>query len=573
MKWFTNLKTKTKLMLGFGIVTLIALVLGVEAVMSVGEMKEGQDDLYNNVVVSLDRLGNNRVEFVRLRMRNVRLMVVPAGERETAIREIIETESKVDAGLVTFSQMLTGVEEKAVLERGLSGWKDYRAMGEKFRKAVVENRIAEAGAIVNGPFREKGREIEGAFELLVKGHMTEAAATDVAFDTMAQNSRNTVIGLLMLAVVASLGLGFFMANSISKPIAQVVQIIDNADLATSIASDRGDEIGDLQRAFDKFITTIRSTLTEVAGASEAVASAGAQISAATEEMAAGAAEQSGQVNEVASSMEEMAKTIIENAQSAQQTAGMAADARNAAEKGGDVMGQTIGGMRRIAEVVNKSGDAVRNLGSSSERIGEIVAVIEDIASQTNLLALNAAIEAARAGEQGRGFAVVADEVRKLAERTARATKEIAGMIKEIQTTTNDAVTSMEEGRGEVDNGIRLAEQAGTALTVIVTEAQKVTSMVTQIAAASEEQSKAGELIAKNVDGINGAIQENSKAAHQMAQTASDLSHLTHRLQDAVGRFHLTSAGAKEKGTTTHGHAHRSGVAVRTNGSLVLEREG
>jgi methyl-accepting chemotaxis protein len=500
-------------------------------------------------------------------------MIVPAGERETAMRDIMDSENKVAAGLTALAEAMKSPAEKEILDRGQAGWKDYCVMGEKFRTAIRENRIAEASAIVNGPFREKGKEIEAAFESLAKGHMVEAATMDISFDEMAQSARNTVIGLLLLAVVASLGLGFFMANSISKPIAQVVQIIDSADLSTSIASDRGDEIGDLQRAFDKFITTIRSTLTEVAGASEAVASAGAQISAATEEMAAGAAEQSGQVNEVASSMEEMAKTIIENAQSAQQTAGMAGDAKKAAEKGGEVMGQTIGGMRRIAEVVNKSGDAVRNLGSSSERIGEIVAVIEDIASQTNLLALNAAIEAARAGEQGRGFAVVADEVRKLAERTARATKEIAGMIKEIQTTTNDAVTSMEEGRGEVDNGIRLAEQAGTALTVIVTESQKVTAMITQIAAASEEQSKAGELIAKNVDGINGAIQENSKAAHQMAQTASDLSHLTHRLQDAVGRFNLTGASAKEKGTATHGQAHRSGVAVRTNGSLVLEREG
>ena len=225
-------------------------------------------------------------------------------------------------------------------------------------------------------------------------------------------------------------------------------------------------------------------------------------------------------------------------------------------------------MRRIADVVIKSGEAVMNLGSASERIGEIVAVIEDIASQTNLLALNAAIEAARAGEQGRGFAVVADEVRKLAERTARATKEIAGMIKEIQTTTADAVNSMKSGRGEVDNGIRLAEQAGQSLTGIVSEAQKVTAMVSQIAAGSEEQSKAGELIAKNVDGINGAIQENARAAHQMAQTASDLANLTQRLQDAVSGFHLSSAAP---GTAvSRALAAHSGVAVRDNGALVLD---
>ena len=147
------------------------------------------------------------------------------------------------------------------------------------------------------------------------------------------------------------------------------------------------------------------------------------------------------------------------------------------------------------------------------------------------------------------------------------------MIKEIQTTTNEAVTSMEEGQGEVTNGIQLAESAGVALTVIVTEAQKVTSMVTQIASASGEQSKAGELIAKNVDGINGAIQENSKAAHQMAQTASDLSHLTHQLQEALGRFHLSNARAGQHGSARQSSDRHSGLAVRTNGSLVLEKEG
>lgn len=147
------------------------------------------------------------------------------------------------------------------------------------------------------------------------------------------------------------------------------------------------------------------------------------------------------------------------------------------------------------------------------------------------------------------------------------------MIREIQTTTSNAVTSMEEGRGEVENGIRLAEQAGRALDEIVTESQRVTGMVTQIAAASEEQSKAGELIARNIDGINGAIQENSRAAHQMAQTATDLSGLTHRLQDAMARFHMRSGRDQDRmqGRTTQ--IDRSGLAVRGNGQLILENEG
>ncbi len=570
MSWFTDLKTRTKLLLGFGVVTVIAAALGLEAVTSVNTMKEGEDNLYMNIVVSMDKLGTCQTTFMRLRLQNVRLLVAPPQLRAQYAQDILQSEKALNDGFADLTTILTEGKEVEVLQQGKAAWTEYRAMGDQLRRLVLDGKIKEADELVNGPFKQKGKIVEEFFITVVKGHMAEAKAVDDEFDALAVSSRNIVILLLVLAIAASVGLGFFMARSIANPIVHVVKTIDNADLTSSLESDRKDEIGDLLRAFDKFTGTIRQTLTEVASASEAVASAGAQISAATEEMAAGAAEQSGQVNEVASSMEEMARTIMENSQSAQHTAGIATEAKNAAEHGGGVMTETINGMRRIADVVNKSGEAVRNLGSSSERIGEIVAVIEDIASQTNLLALNAAIEAARAGEQGRGFAVVADEVRKLAERTARATKEIAGMIKEIQTTTSDAVTSMEEGQGEVSNGIRLAETAGVALTAIVSEAQKVTAMVSQIAQASGEQSKAGELIARNVDGINSAIQENAKAAHQMAQTASDLSHLTHQLQDSVGRFHLANAKTTQHGGSVHNKEHHSGVAVRTNGSLVLE---
>jgi hypothetical protein len=232
----------------------------------------------------------------------------------------------------------------------------------------------------------------------------------------------------------------------------VVATIDSADLNSQFNSLIGDEVGDLQRSFDKFILSIRETLLQVAEASSAVASASSEISSSTEEMAAGAQEQTSQAGEVASAVEEMTKTIVENSKNARKTADIARKAKESAEQGGRVVLETVNEMKQIAEVVNLSAGTVKELGKSSDQIGEIISVIDDIADQTNLLALNAAIEAARAGEQGCGFAVVTDEVRRLAERTTKATKEIASMIRRIQDDTFGAVAMMEEGTIQMQGG-------------------------------------------------------------------------------------------------------------------------
>jgi methyl-accepting chemotaxis protein len=181
-------------------------------------------------------------------------------------------------------------------------------------------------------------------------------------------------------------------------------------------------------------------------------------------------------------------------------------------------------------------------------------VIDDIADQTNLLALNAAIEAARAGEQGRGFAVVADEVRKLAERTTKATKEIATMIKQIQKDTYDAVDSMNEGTKQVEKGKLLAERAGSSLKEIIVGAELVVDIVTQVAAASEEQSSASEQISKNIEGISSVTQESASGIQQIAHASEDLNRLTLNLQELVAQFKVDENGSK--------------FAVRQNGKLI-----
>ncbi|MGD8782569.1 MAG: methyl-accepting chemotaxis protein [Ignavibacteria bacterium] len=285
--------------------------------------------------------------------------------------------------------------------------------------------------------------------------------------------------------------------------------------------------------------SLENIVKQVTDAVSATASASEQISSASEEMASGAHEQSSQTNEVATAVEEMTKTIIETSQNTDNAANAARKSGNVAKEGGEVVKKTVEGMIRIAEVVKRSADTVQELGKSSDQIGEIVQVINDIADQTNLLALNAAIEAARAGEQGRGFAVVADEVRKLAERTTKATQEIADMIKQIQKDTNGAVKSMELGTEEVEKGRQLADKAGKSLTEIISGAEEVVDLITQVATASLEQSSTAEQISKNIESISSVTEQSAASAQQVAHAAEDLNCLTNSLNEMVSRFRLS----------------------------------
>jgi methyl-accepting chemotaxis protein len=379
-----------------------------------------------------------------------------------------------------------------------------------------------------------------------------------------------LIGIL-LAFTLSAILGAVIGRVIRKPVRDIAARMENADIRTQFGSDLKNEIGDLQRAFDRFVASIREALVQVSTASVAVAGASAEISSSTEEMAAGAQAQTGQASEVASAVDEMTKTIFENSRNASSTVETAKQARTAAETGGKVVEETISGMKSIAEVVRQSAATVEELGRSSNQIGEIVAVINDIADQTNLLALNAAIEAARAGDQGRGFAVVADEVRKLAERTTKATKEIAVMISSIQRDTSAAVQTMTEGTARVDAGILLADRAGDSLREIVDVSQKVTDMVLQIASASEQQSSAAEEITRNVEAITRVTGETASGTQLIARSAEDLQRLTTDLQTLVKRFDLSveEGSARPEEKPRERRASASSIAVGENGRLVV----
>ncbi len=355
---------------------------------------------------------------------------------------------------------------------------------------------------------------------------------------------------LLITTVAAVVIGAFVAIVLSRSVAGATQAalvqaeaIAAGDLTGADLIVRSqDELGDLTIALNKMKNNVSQIIQSIAATAEHVASASEELSSSASLQAQGAETQSNQTTQAATAMQEMSSTVMQVSENSGKAAEASRQAADTARQGGAIVEDTLSKMRVIATSVEGTAKKMEELGKSSDQIGRIAGVIDDIADQTNLLALNAAIEAARAGEQGRGFAVVADEVRKLAERTTTATKEIAQMIKNIQDETKTAVTAMEAGTKQVQDGVASTTLAGDSLKQIIHMSEQVGEMITHIATAATEQSSASEEINNNMEQIAKLVKESTDGAQQSAKACQDLSGLALDLQNMVGNFKLPDTG-------------------------------
>lgn len=341
-----------------------------------------------------------------------------------------------------------------------------------------------------------------------------------------------------LAVAAGVVLSRSFTKALTDAITVIVAICNDWDLTRRLTVKGKDEVGRLCETFNQFMDKLEDAMTRVASSTASLAASAEELSANTGQLVKGGQEQAQQAIQASAAVEEMSATVTEMAKNAQGVASKAQDANLAARQGNEVVTASVTGMMHLAETIRDSAGRIQMLGQRSEQIGEIVRVIEEIADQTNLLALNAAIEAARAGEQGRGFAVVADEVRKLAERTTKATKEIADTIRTIQGDTTVAVEAMQAATREAEEGTGLAQRAGACLSEIVGAVETVTTMVQQIAAAVEEQSTATHQITSSIEVTAEVSKRNEGGIGQIGAASTDLARLANELQAVVSGFKL-----------------------------------
>ena len=366
------------------------------------------------------------------------------------------------------------------------------------------------------------------------------------------SGRQRTFGILVLLIAVLCGgavAGVVVEKNVVAPLRHLTACFRDiaqgeGDLTMRVEVVTHDELGELAACFNLFIEKLHGIMAQVATTATQVAAASGQLSSSTRRQAEGSGYQKDQAAQVATAMQEMSTAVQQVSENCSVAMEASERAAGTAREGGSVVEKTLSQMRSIADSVDGTAKQIGELGTRSDQIGRIAAVIDEIADQTNLLALNAAIEAARAGEQGRGFAVVADEVRKLAERTTVATKEIAEMIASIQAGTRGAVRAMEIGTRQVQEGVAFTSQAGESLKQIIRMSEEVGSMISHIATATSQELGTTTSINQSMDQITSLVTESASASEESAKACQALSDLALDLQNTVGTFKLAAASGR-----------------------------
>ena len=548
MKRLNDVKISIKLFAGFMSVLLLSAAVGAIALVKLSALNHNASELADDWLPSISVLGELKFDIANLRRVELAYLILNdnAEERMKNEREAVAVIELLKKHMSDYEPLISSADEKRIYPQFKDEITQYLARHDRMMELSKEHKMEEARLALFGETRQLYYQAyKNAGELMqanVTGGVEEAKQAHASY----ASSRIWITCVLVSAIALGLLMALGISRLIGKPLRDAAEKIVKAqadrDLSFQFDACGQDEVGKLCCGFNAFTRDVHEMVVSLAKNAEQIASASEEISANATQTANGSETQRDQVHQVATAMQEMSATVHEVSENSNKAAESARQASETARQGGAIVEDTLGRMREIADSVRETAHKVQELGNRSDQIGKIVGVIDDIADQTNLLALNAAIEAARAGEQGRGFAVVADEVRKLAERTTKATKEIADMIGKVQVETRAAVEKMQSGTQQVEKGVEVTARAGESLKEIIGQADHVGQMVTHIATAATQQSSATEQVNNNMEQINRLVAESAEGAQQSAQACEQLSSLALELQNVVSGFRLSQHG-------------------------------
>ncbi len=534
-----NIRIGVRLAAGFAIVVglflAILLLVGVSLSNLTENVKQIKEETLPYVLV-VDEMDTARSEVQQW------LTDVSATHNRDGYKDAEESAKRFLDGVGKYKEMYRRENDADNLERMETLEKEFNrfyATGKDMAETYITKGLDAGNVIMESFDKDSG----ALFENLTKFREQQVTeANEISAETLsAAKSSMSMMGIggavaLLLAIVFSI----LITRSVTLPMGMmqstIVEVGKSGDFTRRIAVDSRDEVGQAARSFNDLMGSMQTTLREIQDSTDKVLDASRSLFSSSQQIANSSAHQSESASAMAAAVEQVTVSINHVSEGARDALEVSRESGDLSVQGGEIILNAATEMKQIADTVRQTSSAIENLGQQSTRISSIAQAIKEIADQTNLLALNAAIEAARAGEQGRGFAVVADEVRKLAERTANATKEITEMIDTIQGTARVAVTSMAETGSQVASGVVLAQQAGDAINQIKEKSAQVLKTVSDISSALAEQSSASNDIATHIEKVAQMTEENSAATKEAAGASDNLVQLADAMRAAVNRF-------------------------------------
>ncbi|WP_338474174.1 methyl-accepting chemotaxis protein [Pseudomonas sp. MS646] len=537
-----NMNIAPRAFLGFALIGALMLILGVFALAQMSKIRTSGENIVQNSVPSIKALDEFTQLTLRLRVLSYRLLVNREPDIQQKTYELFEQRNQqIRAAQATYEKLISAPEERAAYEQYVQLLGQYRQLEERMKTLSRNNQIDELRTLLNTELLTNSDAINVVINRLMEINNQQAEHLNQSAVQQYSTAFTWVVALLVIATGLTLLFAWLLTNSITRPIGSALQAaeeIAKGNLTRPVLVDGSDEAGRLLRAMATMQDKLRDTLQRISGSATQLASAAEELNSVTDESARGLTLQNNEIEQAATAVNEMTSAVEEVARNAVSTSEASKNATTSAGDGRDLVQETVGAIERMSADVQSTATLIGNLADESRDIGKVLDVIRGLADQTNLLALNAAIEAARAGEAGRGFAVVADEVRALAHRTQQSTSEIERMIGSIQNGTEQAVDSMRNSTERAESTLNIARGAGLSLDTINTAIVEINERNLVIASAAEEQAQVAREVDRNLVNIRDLSVQSATGANQTSAASAELSRLAVDLNSMVGRFNL-----------------------------------